>query len=125
MMKMIALIAACTVALLGPAAAAEGKPPGEWKIVHASKDVRYLISLKSIERKTMDHSKLIGEAHILVYRDDGKPFDPESFATMVFDCRGHFHQWNHPEEGEDIKSESIAEDLQEIACWAPLPTASK
>jgi hypothetical protein len=114
-MKMIAMIAAAaTTAMLCLPTHAE--PFKDWKTISV-KGINYRISLGSIKRKTMDHADLPTGAQILVYRDDGGPPDDEAFFTMVFDCTGHFMLWHHPEDTRRINPDSMASQLEDVACW--------
>lgn len=114
-MKMIALIAAVSVAL-SVAARADSQ---RWRDIPGADGIVYRVNLDSIKRKTMDHSDLPSGAKVLVYRDDGGPIDDQAFFTMVFDCRGRFMLWHHPEDTRRITPKSFASKLEDIACWGP------
>lgn len=114
-MKTIALIAAALIAITHAARAESSR----WKDIPGENGIIYRVDLGSIERKTMDHSDLPSGAKILIYRDDGGAPDDEAFYTMVFDCRGRFMLWNHPEDVRQINPRSYASRLEDIACWGP------
>jgi len=114
-MKMIAMVATASIAMCAVAHAGTSR----WREIPGSDGVIYRVNLDSIKRKTMDHSDLPSGAKILVYRDDGGQADDEAFFTMVFDCRGRFMLWHHPEDTRLITPKSFASTIEDIACWGP------
>ena len=100
--------------------ACAGQPDGRWVTVSSGDRgaPAYMVNIGSIHRRTMDHSQIPTGASILVYRAVGHRLDVEQFYTLVFDCRGHFMIWKHPETTDMIPGNSLISHIEDVACFS-------